>query len=211
MPGLTSLRLTAPFSEPVHPASTFVFPFCLSSLSFKGPCDSYPSALLDSLVDSSSHSITSIDLDVYGTNAASTRFFESLVPLAGHLKRVELHGTDRSSPALVAFLTACTSIESFSCWEATPRLLSALAPTVKALEFNKTFFGFHDDLVYDALLTQAHGVLDHVTVIRFSGMSRASLAAQRGGCELLEDLAEKGIETHFGAVSYGHWYGLGLR
>lgn len=48
-------------------------------------------------------------------------------------------------------------------------------------------------------------------MIRWSGISQASLKAQRGGLELISDLEEKGIEMQFGATSKGHWYGLGLR
>ncbi|GAA5903460.1 uncharacterized protein JCM6883_005009 [Sporobolomyces salmoneus] len=211
--GLRSLQLTAPFSEPIdrciHPSASFTFPFRLKALSFKGTYDSYPSALLHGLADSSSTSITSLDLDVYGSQASATRFFDGLLALAPHLEHVEIHGSDRSSPALLIFLTACTSLKSFTCWMANPELLSALPHSVETLQICKTYV-FHTDLAYDSLLSRSD-ILSHIRLIRWSGISEASLKAQRGGCELLADLAEMGIETQFGAVSQGHWYGLGLR
>ncbi|GAA6010977.1 hypothetical protein JCM11491_005894 [Sporobolomyces phaffii] len=206
---LRSLRLTAPFSEPIHPSTSFSFPFKLSAVSFKGTFCAYPTSLLDALVESSSSSVLSLDLDVYGTQAAASRFFDALLPFAARIEHIEIHGSDRSSAPLGIFLTACTSLKSFTCWEATPALLSSLSPTVATLTIQKTFI-FHHDVVYDTLLSQS-GVLDHVKLVRWSGISRASLKAQRGGFELLADLEEKGIQTQFGAESHGHWYGLGLR
>ncbi|GAA5881512.1 hypothetical protein JCM16303_005684 [Sporobolomyces ruberrimus] len=209
--GLKTLRLTAPFSEPVHPSTAFTFPFRLSTLSFKGTFASYPTALLECLVDSCATSITSLDLDVYGSAADASRFFDALLPIAPRLKHIEIHGSDRISSRhpLLVFLTGCSHLESFKCWEASQTLLASLSPTVSTLEICKTYI-FHNDLLYDTLLTQS-GVLDYVKLIKWSGISRASLKAQRGGNELLGDLEEKGIATRFGAETRGHWYGLGLR
>ncbi|GAA5953170.1 hypothetical protein JCM3765_007431 [Sporobolomyces pararoseus] len=208
--GLHSLRLTAPFSEPVHPSIAFSLPFHLTNLSFKGTYDSYPTALLDALVTSSFSSITSLDLDVYGSQSSASRFYNALSPISSRLRQIQIHGSsDRVSPALLIFLTGCTSLESFACWEASPSLLSSLSTTVETLSICKTYV-FHNDLVYDTLLTQS-GVLNHIKLIRWAGISQASLKAQRGGLELISDLEEKGIRTEFGAVSHGHWYGLGLR
>lgn len=208
--GLHSLRLTAPFSEPIHHSSSFAFPFHLTSLSFKGTYDSYPTALLDALVTSSLSSIASLDLDVYGSQSSASRFYSALSPISSRLRQIEIHGSsDRASPALLIFLTGCTSLKSFTCWEASPSLFSSLCPTVETLTICKTYV-FHNDLLYDSLLTQS-GILDHIKLIRWSGISQASLKAQRGGLELISDLQEKGIKMEFGAVSHGHWYGLGLR
>jgi len=205
---LKSLRLTAPFSETIHSSISFIFPFHLATLFFKGLYSWYPDGLLHAIVTSSATSITTLDLDTYGSQEAATRFFETLLPLAPRLEHIELHGSDRTTAGLLAFLTACTNLTSFSCWEAKHSILSSLAPTVRKLQIGKNYV-FHSDVLYDTLLTQS-GVLDHVKLIRWSGISRASLKAQRGGNELLGDLEEKEIGTEFGVETQGNWYGLGL-
>ncbi|GAA5934951.1 uncharacterized protein JCM15063_003110 [Sporobolomyces koalae] len=207
---LRSLRLAAPFSEPIHPSTAFTFAFQrLSTLSFKGPYMSWPIALLDALVVSTATSLNSLELDSYGSHASASRFFDALLPIAPQVQHVEVHGSDRSNPALLVFLTACTNLRSFTCWEATPAILDCLSPTVEALHIRKTYV-FHNDILYDLLLTNS-GVLAHLRQLRWSGITRATLKAQQGGFELLDDLAERGIETQFGAESVSTWYGSGLR
>ncbi|GAA6058778.1 hypothetical protein JCM10212_001894 [Sporobolomyces blumeae] len=207
--GIKTLRLTAPFSDPIHPGVEFSFPFRLSSLSFKGLYDSFPSALVSALVHSSIDTLTTLDLDTYGSQATASTFFDALVAIAPKIKHLELHGSaDRTTPSLITFLTACTSLETFSCWEASLAVLCSLGATVKHLTISKNFI-YHNDVPFDTLLCDSR-LLDQLDKIKWPGISRATLKAQRGGGELLDDCRERGIETSFGVETIGNWYGLGV-
>ncbi|CEQ41704.1 SPOSA6832_03442 [Sporobolomyces salmonicolor] len=205
---IAMLHLAAPFSEPIYPSTNYTFPFSLSSLSCKGLFNAYPSAFIASLVASSLTTLVALDLDTYGSHSSASTFFAALLPVAPTLKHLKLHGSDRQVSPLLTFLTGCTSLESFTCWDATLPLLSSLPPSLRTLTIGKNYT-FHSDMLYDELLTRS-GLLEQLRTIRWAGISKATLKAQRGGGELLQECEERGIAVQFGVESVGDWFGYSM-
>ncbi|ORY86755.1 hypothetical protein BCR35DRAFT_302501 [Leucosporidium creatinivorum] len=198
--GLTDLRLEAPFAAPE--SSSLSFPFSLASLTIRGLYSSLPTAVLDALVASSLATLTTLDIDAYGSNTSASTFFSSLLPLAPHLLSLELHGSDRRVEPIFPFLALARRLETFTCWEPTLPLLCALPPSVKTLNIGANFTWAHDfsKHSYEEMLTRS-GLLNQLETIEWTGISMYTLKAQRGGELLLAECERRGIEVVFGVPS----------
>lgn len=198
--GLTDLRLEAPFTTPL--SSALSLPFHLASLTIRGLYSSLPAAVLDSLVSSSISTLTTLDVDAYGSNTSATTFFSALLPLAPTLLSLELHGSDRRVEPVFPFLSLARRLETFTCWEPTLPLLCALPNSVKTLNIGANFTWAHDFSKdsYQEMLTRS-GLLNQLETIEWTGISMYTLKAQRGGELLLQECERRGIQVAFGVAS----------
>ncbi|GAA5991357.1 hypothetical protein JCM11641_007561 [Rhodosporidiobolus odoratus] len=199
--GLRCLYLNAPLLAPT--TETLSLQFSLEVLSCKGLYRSFPRAILISIVAASHKSLTTLDLDCYGSNASAATSISSLQPLSGSVTSLELHGSDRQTPALLSFLSSSSSLTTLTCWEATLPLLAACPPSLKHLSIGKNYI-FHSDQAYFDLLSGS-GLLRQLSGIHFGGISSATLRAQIGGIELLRECEERGIDVQFGVEVSGRY------
>ncbi|BGP38461.1 hypothetical protein JCM10450v2_002409 [Rhodotorula kratochvilovae] len=205
---LRTLHLAAPFHD-LAPAVPWPLPFSLETLTCKGLYSSYPRPILAGIVASSRWTLATLDLDCYGSNTSARAFISAFRPITGVLRSMEIHGADRQVTPLLPFLSACTALTDFACWEATLPLLSALPRSLETLSVGKTFF--HSDAPYADLLSRS-ALLDRdagsrVKSIRWGGISRATLRAQYGGGDLLAECGDKGIKVEFGVEAAATRYG----
>ncbi|GAA5887351.1 hypothetical protein JCM6882_002501 [Rhodosporidiobolus microsporus] len=200
--GLRQLYLIAPLTDS-SPAEPLNVPFSLTHLTCKGLYRGFPPSTMTSLVLASQKTLTSLDLDAYGSNPSAAGFIRAFAPLANTVQSIEVHGSDRLTPALTEFLASCTSLASFTCWEAPLALLEALPASVKNLEIGKDYV-FHSEAPYEELLVRS-GLLRQIETVRFGGISVATLRAQAGGADLIQECKERGIEVDFGKEVSGRW------
>ncbi|GAA6000359.1 hypothetical protein JCM10207_007978 [Rhodosporidiobolus poonsookiae] len=201
--GLKQLYVRAPFHDTRSNEPSLRFPFALTSLACKGPYRAFPASFLSALIASSGKTLTTLDLDCYGSNPSASAFISSLSALTSTITHLELHGADRQTPALLDFLASCTALTTLTCWEATLPLLQALPPSLKNLDIRKDYT-FHSESPYEELLTRS-GLLRQLESVRFGGISSATLRAQVGGCELLDECKERGIDVAFGVEVSGRY------
>ncbi|GJN87258.1 hypothetical protein Rhopal_000206-T1 [Rhodotorula paludigena] len=195
--------LQSPKLKNLAPAVPWPLPFSLKTLTCKGLYHIYPKPIVAAIAASSRTTLVELDLDCYGSNASARAFMSAFRPATECLQSMEIHGADRHTP-LLPFIASCRVLSRFACWEATPALLSALPATVTTLEIGKTIF--HSDAPYEDMFARAN-LLAQLKRVRWGGISRATLRAQIGGNELLEECRERDIEVEFGVVRNGGLYG----
>ncbi|GAA6031791.1 hypothetical protein JCM8097_001992 [Rhodosporidiobolus ruineniae] len=200
--GLTHLHLLAPLTD-TSPSEPLDLPFALSFLRCKGLYRAFPSAAVSALASASQSTLRGLDLDCYGSNAEA--FISALAPVAGSVTDLELHGSDRQTPALLSFLSSSSALTTLTCWEASVPLLQSLPPSLANLSILKNYV-FHSEAPYEELLSRS-GLLRRAAFrsLTFGGISIATLRAQIGGEELLEECQERGIEVEFGVEAAGRY------
>ncbi|GAA5924205.1 hypothetical protein JCM10213_004521 [Rhodosporidiobolus nylandii] len=205
--GLRQLHIHAPLLD-IPSSEAIDLPFSLEALSCKGMYRSFPRSALCALVASSSGTLAVLDLDAYGSNPSAEAFIACLAPLSSTVTSLELHGSDRQTAALLSFLSTCTALSHFTCWEATLPVLSALSPSTKHVAIGKNFL-FHGDPACEELLVRS-GLLRQLNSLTFSGISSATLRAQVGGVELMQECEERGIVVEFGVEVSGRYGTFGF-
>ncbi|GAA5834035.1 hypothetical protein JCM11251_003598 [Rhodosporidiobolus azoricus] len=200
--GLRQLYLIAPLTDS-SPSQPLQIPFSLAHLTCKGLYRAFPSSTMSALAHSSRTTLTSLDLDAYGSPTSAESFVRSFAPLASTVQHIEVHGSDRHTSALIEFLKSCIVLSTFTCWESPLSLLEALPASVKNLSIGKDYV-FHSEAPYEELLVRS-GLLRQLETIRFGGISIATLRAQAGGADLVKECEERGIEVDFGKEVSGRW------
>ncbi|GAA5858558.1 hypothetical protein JCM8547_007359 [Rhodosporidiobolus lusitaniae] len=196
------LRLNTPLVDS-SASSPLTLPFSLHTLRCKGLYSAFPPHIISAIVASSLSTLISLDLDCYGSNSSAEPFVAALYPLKDTITSIELHGTDRYTPALFDFLSSCTVLETFFCWEATSSLLASLPSSVKTLSIGLNYTQA-SSASYEELLVES-GLLRQLDTLRFGGISSATLKSQVGGEELLQQCEERGIRVEHGVEVTGRY------